>query len=80
MLSADGLNWLFRVCAGCGGLGVDFGNSIWKKGMAAASLDGLVMRRSTGLPPICAGGCGCLGCVYRHPVNGLGLVMPICNR
>jgi hypothetical protein len=31
MLCADGLNWLFRFCAGCGGLGADFGNSIWKK-------------------------------------------------
>jgi hypothetical protein len=45
---------------------VDFGNLDQKMGLTATGpddpcprTDGLVVRISAGLPPICAGGCGC---------------------
>jgi hypothetical protein len=63
--SPDGLS---RVCTTCGGLGAGLGNSLLKKGLAAAGPDGLRsraddpdMRRSANLSPMCVGGCHCLG-------------------
>jgi hypothetical protein len=69
-LYADGLNGSFRACTVRGDSGADLGNSILKTGPATAGpdgprsrADGPAMRRSTDLPPICIGGCGCPGYV-----------------
>jgi hypothetical protein len=64
----DGPNWSDRVCMVCGSSDADFANSVRKMGSTATGLDsprsranGLPVRRSVGLPSICALGCGCLG-------------------
>jgi hypothetical protein len=56
---------------GCGGLGTDFGGSIRKTRLAAASSDGphscadsSIIRRSIYLPPIYARCYGCSGYVF----------------
>jgi hypothetical protein len=79
-LCADCPNWLFRVCAGCGGLGVDFGNSVGKTGLAVdalddprSPLDGPAVQRSVGLPLICVGSCGCPGYVSISIRKGVGI-------
>jgi hypothetical protein len=65
---ADGSNELSRVCTVCGGLGAGLGNSLLKMGSVATGpdgprsrADGLDMRRSTNLSPMCMGGYCCLG-------------------
>jgi hypothetical protein len=67
-LCADGPNYSFRACTGRGGSGTNLDNSVLKTGSAAVGTDGpcscadgVIMRRSAGLPPMCAGGCGCTG-------------------
>jgi hypothetical protein len=69
-LCANDPNCSFRVCEGRGGSDKDLGNLVLKMGPAIVGLDGPrshvdgpTMRRSTGLPPICIGGCGCPGYV-----------------
>jgi hypothetical protein len=63
-LYTNGLNESFRVCAVCGGSGAGLGNSFLKTGSVASApnsphsrVDGLVVRRSADLPPICVVGC-----------------------
>jgi hypothetical protein len=65
-ICADGPKGSVRVCAKYGGHGADFGNSVRKTGPVAAGpnsphsgADGLAVRRSMNLPPICAGDRGC---------------------
>jgi hypothetical protein len=67
---------------------VDFGNLDQKMGLTATGpddpcprTDGLVVRISAGLPPDLRRRMWLSKIyVYRHPVKGLGLVMPICSR
>jgi hypothetical protein len=65
-LYADGPNGSFWVCAVRGGSSADLSNSLLKTGHAATGPDGPCSRSdgpamctSTGLPPICVGGCCC---------------------
>jgi hypothetical protein len=64
-------NCSFRVHARCGGLDACLGNLVLKMGPVVigpngpcSCVDGLVVRRSAGLPPICVGGCCCLGYMF----------------
>jgi hypothetical protein len=62
LLCANGPNCLFRVCLERGGSGAGLGNSVLKTGPTTVGPDGPrsrvngpVVRRSVGLPPICVG-------------------------
>jgi hypothetical protein len=60
-LYADGPNGSFRVHVVRGDSGACLGNSLLKTGSTDLDPDGSAVRRSTVLPPICKGGCGCPG-------------------
>jgi hypothetical protein len=76
-LYPDGPNGSFKVCTVRGSSGAGLSNSFLKTGPTTAGLDdprsrvdGPDMCRSTDLPPICVGGCGCpgyvsIGILYR---------------
>jgi hypothetical protein len=73
-LCTDGLNCSFKVCAECGGSGVDLGNSVLKMGPTTIGTDGgWSDRAQTGkfTPDIRRRLWLSLVCVYQHPVKGL---------
>jgi hypothetical protein len=61
VLCVNGLNWSFRVYAGCRDSGADFGNLVRKIGSTAAVSDGVRL-----------GGCDCLAYVSSHKGVGIG--------